>query len=464
MASSFTPGLDPGLLAWLRMRESARKIKEQQGDLGLPTSVICEQTSRYHSYWLAELNDSLSPDDPRTIEQQDAEQKENRVSFQQFENMIYACQHSAIPRRNILKIVSIKKSNVYLDLFLKASMNINWTVDESGRTLLHIATRDGDELKVAYLLEKGAAPNMKDKDDNTPLHLSIQEHSAYHTAVIVEALLDKGANIDAQNKKGYTALHLACILDARMLIELLVKRKAAVHLLDKVEKMPIDHLAHKVNMSNRSMLLCTALFTSLRFAFDCAAISCRLRSDCVSTSRICRDPAAILLRLRSSWVAIVQRFRSDREAITQRLRRYCVLSPQRFCSDSAAIAQRFRIDCDAIAQRFRSDSAAIPQRLRSDCVSDSTAIALRFCSDCVSIPQRMRSDCVAIVCRFRSDCAAIAQRLCSDCVSILQQSRRDYEVISRRFRSNFAAILQRSRSDCDVIATRFRSDCEAVPQ
>jgi ankyrin repeat protein len=60
--------------------------------------------------------------------------------------------------------------------------------------------------KISELLEKGANPNAKYADDQTALMLAV-EHNREDT---VKLLLDAGADVQAVDKKGRSALHVAC--------------------------------------------------------------------------------------------------------------------------------------------------------------------------------------------------------------------------------------------------------------
>ena len=61
--------------------------------------------------------------------------------------------------------------------------------DQQGRTLLHYTGSRGQIDMIELLLEKGADPNIKDKNGNTPLHW------CGHVD-IVELLISYGARVD----------------------------------------------------------------------------------------------------------------------------------------------------------------------------------------------------------------------------------------------------------------------------
>ena len=80
---------------------------------------------------------------------------------------------------------------------------------------LHIACRQRDFDKVAALLEAGVDPNIRNKlmpngdGNNSPLWFAVQGKAKVDIRIL-EKLLDKGADVNAQCEYGTTALHIAC--------------------------------------------------------------------------------------------------------------------------------------------------------------------------------------------------------------------------------------------------------------
>jgi len=58
-----------------------------------------------------------------------------------------------------------------LRLLLEKGASTSW-VDEDGNTLLHLAARDGDEAKAQLLLEQKVSPNLHNESGERPLHLA----------------------------------------------------------------------------------------------------------------------------------------------------------------------------------------------------------------------------------------------------------------------------------------------------
>lgn len=77
-------------------------------------------------------------------------------------------------------------------------------------TSLLTAAADGKTAEVQTLLEKGAPVDARDKKDRTPLMLAAQ----HGRAETVRLLLAKGAHADARDRMGYTAYALAIFAPA----------------------------------------------------------------------------------------------------------------------------------------------------------------------------------------------------------------------------------------------------------
>lgn len=144
--------------------------------------------------------------------------------------------------------------------------------DPSGDTLLHMATRKGDQQMVNVLLQYGADVEAKNDRDETPLEIAACEGSAS----IMRTLLSKGAkirdprmllrraawgghvdvaqillergteiNVTAETQQGgerSTPLHAAVIANRPDMVEFLVAHGADVNATDSVRRTPL-HLA-----------------------------------------------------------------------------------------------------------------------------------------------------------------------------------------------------------------------------
>lgn len=84
---------------------------------------------------------------------------------------------------------------------LRAGVDVNAQTSEGLSALWYVmATRNADTLR--FLLEQGARPDLVEVDGRTPLMLAV--HFKFRRGI--ELLLARGADVNARNEKGYTAL------------------------------------------------------------------------------------------------------------------------------------------------------------------------------------------------------------------------------------------------------------------
>ncbi|MEH6828682.1 ankyrin repeat domain-containing protein [Parasphingorhabdus sp.] len=92
----------------------------------------------------------------------------------------------------------------------------------SGQTALHIVVERRDNTWLGFLLQKGANPNLSDKEGVTPLMLATQLRFVDG----VRTLLAKQAKVDDTNKQGETALILAVHIRDSELVRVLLANGA----------------------------------------------------------------------------------------------------------------------------------------------------------------------------------------------------------------------------------------------
>eukprot|EP00656_Telonema_subtile_P032250 TRINITY_DN3535_c0_g1_i2.p1 TRINITY_DN3535_c0_g1~~TRINITY_DN3535_c0_g1_i2.p1 ORF type:complete len:1041 (-),score=367.97 TRINITY_DN3535_c0_g1_i2:1110-4232(-) len=121
------------------------------------------------------------------------------------------------------------------------TMDLN-VQDKDGKSLLHIAAESGDKASATALLDKGANPNAQDKRGITPLMCAVDDLE------MVTALLEGGASPDTQDNHGQAILHHAARLSAeheiveqemQELVHMLKQHGANLDLQNKMGETPV---------------------------------------------------------------------------------------------------------------------------------------------------------------------------------------------------------------------------------
>ena len=121
-----------------------------------------------------------------------------------------------------------------LKLFEKYNPDFN-TVDNDGATALFYAS----EIETMdYLIKNGIDVNKKDITGRTPL---IQHSLAYENQDHVKFLLEKGADINAQDNEGVTTLMFAVQTDKTKIIDICLSEKADINIKDNEGKTALFH-------------------------------------------------------------------------------------------------------------------------------------------------------------------------------------------------------------------------------
>nr|WP_253308811.1 ankyrin repeat domain-containing protein [Rickettsia endosymbiont of Ceutorhynchus assimilis] len=118
---------------------------------------------------------------------------------------------------------------------LESSFKNIYERDEKGRTALHYAI---DAKTVRLLIEKGADVNAKDVGGYTALHLAVAEKCLE----TVRELIKSGADVNAEEYGSKcTPLHLACMVGEKEIVEELVKAGGEIEQADKFGMTAMDY-------------------------------------------------------------------------------------------------------------------------------------------------------------------------------------------------------------------------------
>ena len=126
---------------------------------------------------------------------------------------------------------------------------------EYANTKLQVAVRKEDTAKVRQLIKKGANVNAKDKYGMTALHwvtvtaADADDAGAENVLMIAKLLIDNGADVNAKGDGGGTPLHTAASLRPRAhtntelvaaVVKLLIDNGADVNAKDRGDGTPLD--------------------------------------------------------------------------------------------------------------------------------------------------------------------------------------------------------------------------------
>lgn len=145
---------------------------------------------------------------------------------------------------NFLKAVKDKDGQKVTDLIQKpGSTVINSRDVTSGENALHIVIARRDPSWLAFLLAKGANPNLTDNDGNTPLMNAVQGRFEEG----VRTLLSYKAQVDKANGSGETPLIRAVQLRDIGLVRILVAQGANPDKRDSIAGMSARDYAQRDN-------------------------------------------------------------------------------------------------------------------------------------------------------------------------------------------------------------------------
>ncbi|MGB6064909.1 MAG: ankyrin repeat domain-containing protein [Desulfomonilaceae bacterium] len=110
-------------------------------------------------------------------------------------------------------------------LLLENHANVNIR-DRNWRTPLLDAASDGNIAMMRLLLSKGADVNSADKAEGATALIMIMRHKRASFIDIANVLVENGADVNAQGRDGYTALHAAAIAGNNVAVKFLLDHGA----------------------------------------------------------------------------------------------------------------------------------------------------------------------------------------------------------------------------------------------
>src|SRR5262249_31761364 len=122
-----------------------------------------------------------------------------------------------------------------------------------GATPLYRATKSTDLPVIRLLMEKGADPSIATADHTTPLMVAagmgaplaatedtIEGASKGEPIDAVKLFVQSGADVNAVNDQGFTAMHYAAQTGRNAIVEFLASKGAKLDLKNKAGKTPLD--------------------------------------------------------------------------------------------------------------------------------------------------------------------------------------------------------------------------------
>lgn len=110
--------------------------------------------------------------------------------------------------------------------------------DETKKTLVHLAAREGHGVMLDMLLQKGSNPNVRDRLLQTPLHLASESGKD----ATVSSLIASNADLAAKDVGGRTAAHFAaCSVSVRVLSILVQHEPDLILISDNYGRTPLHY-------------------------------------------------------------------------------------------------------------------------------------------------------------------------------------------------------------------------------
>ena len=229
LTGQYGTGIDQGLHEWLHMRRELANAKQE----GAVDIIIKRSAHRYKDVW----RELIYLDSPRIDGLEESFPFYNSLDCRALGEQNYGQSFSFDDIRNILKL----RHERGLLHVLSTGYDINKDVDSRGRTMLHITCFNGDFNKILILLDHKANVNSVDRKQRTPLMCALLQPKLQNYTKIIRLLFDRRADVNIQDNRGFSPMHLACLNGHKELIVMLLQKKALVNVKDRKGKFAIEY-------------------------------------------------------------------------------------------------------------------------------------------------------------------------------------------------------------------------------